>query len=392
MREKGYASWDLGQTHIGRSGQCVVIRDLEETATPSTIVHSEPPKSKDKGKGILVEEPKPLKKQVQIEQDKTYARELEVKLNNNINYDDVIEKVKRKEKQDNAVLRYQALKRKPQTKAHARKNMMVYLKNMAGFKMDFFKERRYPLTRFTLDQMLNDVRLEVKEESKVSLELLRFVRRQQQEGYKPNFEVDIVEDFKEYTLRDYYCWLKTYCCWNRYALSFNANFFDFIQLDEDKKGKAVDPLYYRGMIGTLLYLTASKPDLQFAICMCARYQARPTKKHDSPIALTAFADADPAGCQDTRRSTSGSVQFLGERLISCFRIMALHLIKFQCTGTIKVLLLYAAIMFNTLGLSTSISDIISSKSRDIIEFLTNKLGMRSLTLETLKKLMNKEDD
>nr|GEU92952.1 hypothetical protein [Tanacetum cinerariifolium] len=42
------------------------------------------------------------------------------------------------------------------------------------------------------------------------------------------------------------------------------------KLDEDKKGKAVDPLHYRGMIGTLLYLTASRHDLQFAICMCAR--------------------------------------------------------------------------------------------------------------------------
>nr|GEY19140.1 hypothetical protein [Tanacetum cinerariifolium] len=52
----------------------VVIRDPEETATPSIIIHSEP-KSKDKGKGIMVEEPKPLKKQAQIEQDEAYARE-----------------------------------------------------------------------------------------------------------------------------------------------------------------------------------------------------------------------------------------------------------------------------------------------------------------------------
>nr|GEY13992.1 reverse transcriptase domain-containing protein [Tanacetum cinerariifolium] len=51
------------------------------------------------------------------------------------------------------------------------------------------------------------------------------------------------------------------------------------KLDEDKEGKVVDPSHYRGMIGTLLYLTASRPDLQFAICMCARYQARPTEKH-----------------------------------------------------------------------------------------------------------------
>nr|GEZ39518.1 hypothetical protein [Tanacetum cinerariifolium] len=94
------------------------------------------------------------------------------------------------------------------------------------------------------------------------------------------------------------------------------------KLNEDKEEKAVDPLHYRGMIGTLLYLTASRPDLQFALCMCARYQARPTEKHvhavkrifrylrrtinrglrylkDSSIALTAFPDADHAGCQDT---------------------------------------------------------------------------------------------
>nr|GEW40100.1 uncharacterized mitochondrial protein AtMg00810-like [Tanacetum cinerariifolium] len=111
------------------------------------------------------------------------------------------------------------------------------------------------------------------------------------------------------------------------------------KLDEDKEGKAIDPSHYRGMIGTLLYLTATRPDLQFSICMCARYQARPTEKHihavkrifrylhgtvnqglwyskDSSVALIAFADADHAGCQDTRRSTSGSLQFLGDRLIS----------------------------------------------------------------------------
>ncbi|GJU20192.1 retrovirus-related pol polyprotein from transposon TNT 1-94 [Tanacetum coccineum] len=51
------------------------------------------------------------------------------------------------------------------------------------------------------------------------------------------------------------------------------------KLDEDKEGKAVDPSHYHGMIGTLLYLIASRPDLQFAICMCARYQARPTEKN-----------------------------------------------------------------------------------------------------------------
>nr|GEV97625.1 hypothetical protein [Tanacetum cinerariifolium] len=51
------------------------------------------------------------------------------------------------------------------------------------------------------------------------------------------------------------------------------------KLDEDKEGKVVHPSHYHGMIGTLLYLTANRPDLQFAICMCSWYQARPTEKH-----------------------------------------------------------------------------------------------------------------
>nr|GEU82644.1 uncharacterized mitochondrial protein AtMg00810-like [Tanacetum cinerariifolium] len=101
------------------------------------------------------------------------------------------------------------------------------------------------------------------------------------------------------------------------------------KLDEDPLGKAVDPTCYQGMIGSLMYLTSSRQDLVFDVCMCARYQAKPAKKHlhavkiifrylrgtinmglwylkDSCIALTAFADADHAGCQDTRKSTSRS--------------------------------------------------------------------------------------
>nr|GEU45391.1 uncharacterized mitochondrial protein AtMg00810-like [Tanacetum cinerariifolium] len=59
------------------------------------------------------------------------------------NRDEVIDHVQRKEKKDNAVKRYQALKMKPQTEAQARKNMMIYLKNVAGFKMDYFKGMTY---------------------------------------------------------------------------------------------------------------------------------------------------------------------------------------------------------------------------------------------------------
>ncbi|GKA07237.1 retrovirus-related pol polyprotein from transposon TNT 1-94 [Tanacetum coccineum] len=111
------------------------------------------------------------------------------------------------------------------------------------------------------------------------------------------------------------------------------------KLDEDLSGIPVDQTQYRSMIGSLMYLTASRPDLVFAVCMCARYQSKPTKKHleavkrvfrylqgsinmglwypkDTAMALTAYADADHAGCQDTRRSTSSSAQFLGDKLVS----------------------------------------------------------------------------
>nr|GEY22540.1 hypothetical protein [Tanacetum cinerariifolium] len=69
--------------------------------------------------------------------------ELEAKLNKIINWDDVIDQVQRKEKEDNAMMRYQALKRKPQTEAQTKKNMMIYLRNMAGFRMDYFKGMKY---------------------------------------------------------------------------------------------------------------------------------------------------------------------------------------------------------------------------------------------------------
>nr|GEV43282.1 hypothetical protein [Tanacetum cinerariifolium] len=196
----------------------MVIRDLEEESASKIPDET---KSKDKGKGIMIEEPKPMKKKQQA-------------------------------KEDPYVQRYQMMKKRPQTEAQARRNMIMYLKNTAGFRLYYFKrmsydnirpifkakfnsniefllkskeqieeeenkslekatplarkvpfvdyqiiqlnnkprykiiradgthhlylillvERRYPLSRFTLDQMLNEVRLQVEEQSEMSLELL----------------------------------------------------------------------------------------------------------------------------------------------------------------------------------------------------------------------------
>nr|GEY91979.1 retrovirus-related Pol polyprotein from transposon TNT 1-94 [Tanacetum cinerariifolium] len=108
---------------------------------------------------------------------------------------------------------------------------------------------------------------------------------------------------------------------------------DKSKLDEDKEGKSVDPSHYCGMIGTLLYLTASRPDLQFAICMCARY----------------------------------------------------HFIKEQVeNGVIK--LYFVNTEYQLADLFTK------ALSRDRNEFLINKLGMRSFTPETLKQLTDKVDE
>nr|GEU84503.1 hypothetical protein [Tanacetum cinerariifolium] len=136
-----------------RKRRGVIIQDPKETAA-SVIVHIEV-QSKEKRKGILIEEPKPLKGQAHIDMDEAFARQLEAELNANINWNDVIEQVKRSERQDNTMMRYQALKRKHVTKAQARKNMMIYLKNMAGFKMDLFKGMTYSEIRPIFEKHYN---------------------------------------------------------------------------------------------------------------------------------------------------------------------------------------------------------------------------------------------
>ncbi|GKC66123.1 retrovirus-related pol polyprotein from transposon TNT 1-94 [Tanacetum coccineum] len=186
------------------------------------------------------------------------------------------------------------------------------------------------------------------------------------------------------------------------------------KLDEDKEGKAVDPSHYRGLIGTLLYLTASRPDLKFTICMCARYQARPTEKHlltvkrifrylrgtvnwglwypkDSSIALTAFVDVDHAGCQDTRRSTFGSMQFLGDRLVRWSSKRSKHIdIRFHF---IKEHVENGVIELYFVNTEDQLADIFTKAlARERIEFLINKLGMRSFMPETLKQLADEVDE
>nr|GEV90092.1 hypothetical protein [Tanacetum cinerariifolium] len=138
----------------------VVIQDPEETAIASVIVHSEV-KSKDKGNA---------------------------ELNANINWNDVMKQVKRKEKQDNTVTIYQTLKRKLVTKAQARKNIMIYLKNMVGFKMDFFKGMTY-----------NDIRPIFEKHYKLNQAFLERVEKEVIEELKTHLQIVANDDDDVYT-------------------------------------------------------------------------------------------------------------------------------------------------------------------------------------------------
>ncbi|GJR53860.1 retrovirus-related pol polyprotein from transposon TNT 1-94 [Tanacetum coccineum] len=164
------------------------------------------------------------------------------------------------------------------------------------------------------------------------------------------------------------------------------------KLDVDLSGEPVDQSDYRSKIGSLMYLTSSRPDLVQAVCYCARYQARPTQKHlkevkrifkylkgtiniglwypkDSGFELTAFSDADHAGCIDTRKSTSGGIQFLGDKLVSWMSK------KQNCTAMSSAEAEYVALSA-------------SSLLEDQFKYLVRRIGMRCLTPADLEVLTN----
>nr|GEU75050.1 hypothetical protein [Tanacetum cinerariifolium] len=214
----------------------VIIRDPEEELSSKTP--AETPKVKDKGKGILVETPKPIKKKDQIELDAEYARKLHEEINRDheeikkdIDWDVANDHVNQKSKNPQYIKRYQGMKKRPQTETSFDENMRFLFKSREEMEEedqeiiksinetpaqkaakrrklseeaqeaeDFRKrlevvddedddvfieatplarklfllvERRYPLSRFTLEQLVNVTRLQVEEESEMSLELLR---------------------------------------------------------------------------------------------------------------------------------------------------------------------------------------------------------------------------
>ncbi|GKA53371.1 retrovirus-related pol polyprotein from transposon TNT 1-94 [Tanacetum coccineum] len=202
--------------------------------------------------------------------------------------------------------------------------------------------------------------------------------------------------------------------------------------DEDLQRTPVDAKLYRGMIGSLMYLTSSRPDLIYVVCLCARYQAKPTEKHlnavnwifrylkgtinmgvwyskDIGMSLTAYSDPDHAGCPDTRRSTLGSAQFLGDKFVSWSskkkkstaisstkdEYIALsrakhidvryHFIEEQVENGI-VELYFVRMEYQLAVIFTKLLP------RERFNFLIEKLGMRSMSSEMLKRLTEEENE
>ncbi|GKE85515.1 hypothetical protein Tco_1559257 [Tanacetum coccineum] len=194
---------------------------------------------------------------------------------------------------------------------------------------------------------------------------------------------------------------------------------------------------YRSMVEALMYLTSSRPDIVHATCYCTRYQARPTEKYlrevkrifrylkntinmglwypkETAFELTAFSDSNHAGCLDTRKSTSGGIQFLGgDKLVSwsskkqdctsmssaeveyvslsacCAQVLwhktqvvKYHFIKEQVEKGI-VELFFVETEYQLADLLTK------ALSKDRFKYLVRRLSMRCLTPEELEVLANK---
>jgi len=159
-----------------------------------------------------------------------------------------------------------------------------------------------------------------------------------------------------------------------------------LKLTKDSDSKHVEGKLYRSMIGSLLYLTASRPDIMFSVGLCARFQANPKEAHlnavkriikyvkgtvnhglwysrDSGTELLGFSDADWAGNLEDRKSTSGGCFFLGKNLVSWFSkkqnsiSLSTAEAEYIAAGSCCTQLLWMKQMLNDYGLKFSSADL-----------------------------------
>ncbi|GJT78490.1 hypothetical protein Tco_1045215 [Tanacetum coccineum] len=208
-------------------------------------------------------------------------------------------------------------------------------------------------------------------------------------------------------------------------------------LDADLSGTLVDQTKYRSMVGALMYITTSRPDIVHATCYCARYQANRLRNthggingsfrylkdsinmvsgihKDTGFELTAFSDSDHAGCLDSRKSTSGGIQFLsGDKLVSwsskkqdchlmsnsrSLAAIAISVNPSPHSRTKHIDVRYHFIKEHVekgivelffVGTEYQLADLFTKAlSEDRFKYLVRRLGMRCLTPDELEVLAN----
>ncbi|GJV80769.1 retrovirus-related pol polyprotein from transposon TNT 1-94 [Tanacetum coccineum] len=218
------------------------------------------------------------------------------------------------------------------------------------------------------------------------------------------------------------------------------------KLDEDLQGIQVELTHYHGMVGYLMYLTSNRPDLVFALCMCALYLAKPTKRYlhavkwvfqylkgtinmglwyskDIKIALTTYADADHAGCQDTRRKVEyialsrccAQILWMRSQLteygFACNNIplycdnksaIALCCNNFQHSRAkhidgiyhfIKEQVENGVVELYFVKMKYQLADVFTKAlAQERFEFLFSRLGMKSISPKTLKILAESDEE
>nr|GEU74706.1 retrovirus-related Pol polyprotein from transposon TNT 1-94 [Tanacetum cinerariifolium] len=183
-------------------------------------------------------------------------------------------------------------------------------------------------------------------------------------------------------------------------------------LDADLSGTPVDQTKYRTMVGALMYLTASRPNIMHATCYCARYQAKPTEKHLMTVKrIFCFSDSDHTGCLDLHKSTSSGIQFLGgDKLVSwsskkqdCTLMSFVeadhsHLVQSSPAFTKHIDVRYHFIKEKVekgivelffVGTECQLADLFTKAlPEERFNCLVRRLGMRCLTPEELEALAN----
>ncbi|GKB19301.1 retrovirus-related pol polyprotein from transposon TNT 1-94 [Tanacetum coccineum] len=130
------------------------------------------------------------------------------------------------------------------------------------------------------------------------------------------------------------------------------------KLDEDPNRTLVDPTRYRGMVGSLMYLTASRPDLVFVVCMYARYQAKPIEKHITVVKQVFW------------------IKHI---------VVRYHFIKEQVE--------YGVVKLYFVKTDYQLADIFTKAlTRERFEFLIKRLGMQSITPKELKRLVESDEE